>query len=93
MSIQKYKPEQIVTFLLQIEVQMANGGTPRRHARKLGFTPRVAGRMSERRDFYSLKETQIVIEQLRQEYNTRRSHSALSYSPPGYGIFPAGPLS
>ena len=27
MSIQKYKPEQIVTVLRQIEVQMANGKT------------------------------------------------------------------
>jgi len=32
--------------------------------------------------FYSLKEAQIVIEQWRVEYNTRRPHSALSYRPP-----------
>ena len=29
--------------------------------------------------FYSLKEAQIVIEQWRVEYNTRRPHSALGY--------------
>jgi len=32
--------------------------------------------------FYSLKEAQIVIEQWRVEYNTRRPHSALGYRPP-----------
>ena len=32
--------------------------------------------------FCSLKEAQIVIEQWRVEYNTRRPHSALGYRPP-----------
>jgi len=32
--------------------------------------------------FYSLREAQIVIEQWRIEYNTRRPHSALGYRPP-----------
>jgi putative transposase len=32
--------------------------------------------------FYSLKEAQIVIEQWRIEYNTKRPHSALGYRPP-----------
>jgi transposase InsO family protein len=32
--------------------------------------------------FYSLKEAQIVIENWRVEYNTRRPHSALGYRPP-----------
>ena len=32
--------------------------------------------------YYSLKEAQIVIEQWRVEYNTRRPHSALGYRPP-----------
>ena len=32
--------------------------------------------------FYSLKEAQIVIEQWREEDNTRRPHSALNYRPP-----------
>ena len=37
--------------------------------------------------FYSLKEAQIVIEQWRQEYNTRRPHSALGYRPPAPGAY------
>ena len=32
--------------------------------------------------FYSLKEAQVVIEQWRVEYNTRRPYSALGYRPP-----------
>jgi putative transposase len=32
--------------------------------------------------FYSLREAQILIEQWRTEYNTRRPHSALGYRPP-----------
>jgi len=32
--------------------------------------------------FYSLKEAQVVIEQWRVEYNTRRPHSALGHRPP-----------
>ena len=32
--------------------------------------------------FYSLKEAQILIENWRQHYHTKRPHSALGYSPP-----------
>ena len=32
--------------------------------------------------FYSLKEAQIIIEQWRKHYNTKRPHSALEYRPP-----------
>lgn len=32
--------------------------------------------------FYSLREAQILIEQWRKHYNTRRPHSALGYRPP-----------
>ena len=32
--------------------------------------------------FYSLKEAQIVIEEWRKHYNTKRPHSALGYRPP-----------
>ena len=31
---------------------------------------------------YSLREAQIIIEEWRRHYNTKRPHSALSYSPP-----------
>src|SRR5690606_3629109 len=32
--------------------------------------------------FYTLKEAQVVIENWRKEFNTRRPHSALGYRPP-----------
>lgn len=32
--------------------------------------------------FYALQEAQVIIEQWRQHYNTRRPHSALGYRPP-----------
>ena len=32
--------------------------------------------------FYTLKEAQIIIEQWRIHYNTKRPHSALGYRPP-----------
>jgi len=37
--------------------------------------------------FYSLKETQIVIEQWRKHYNTIRPHLALNYRPPAPQTF------
>jgi transposase InsO family protein len=37
--------------------------------------------------FYSLKEAQVVIEQWRVEYNTRRPHSALGYRPPVPAVY------
>ena len=37
--------------------------------------------------FYSLKEAQVVIENWRIEYNTRRPHSALGYRPPTPAAF------
>ena len=42
--------------------------------------------------FYSLKEAQVVIEQWRKEYNTRRPHSALGYRPPATGTYSPFPL-
>ena len=32
--------------------------------------------------FYTLKEAQIIIEEWRSHYNTKRPHSALGYRPP-----------
>ncbi len=47
--------------------------------------------------FYSLKEAQIVVEQFRVEYNTKRPHSALGYRPPAPAacspLVPPNPIS
>ena len=47
--------------------------------------------------FCSLKETQIVVEKWRVEYNTRNLHSALGYRPPAPAAYsslvPSNPIS
>ena len=72
-----------MTLLRQIEVLVAQG--------KSGTDSVLGSRdiAAELRDellngeiFYSLKETQIVIEQWRKHYNTIRPHSAIGYRPP-----------
>ena len=45
MPMKKYKPEQIVTLLRQVEVELANGKTTPQAAKKLGspHSPITAG--------------------------------------------------
>lgn len=43
--------------------------------------------------FYSLKEAQVVIEQWRRHYNTRRPHSSLGYRPPAPAAHRPTPLA
>ena len=43
--------------------------------------------------FYSLKEAQIVIEQWRRHYNSKRPHSALGYRPPAPQTLQPNPMS
>jgi putative transposase len=42
-----------------------------------GYNERFNGEI-----FYTLKEVQIIIEEWRKHYNTKRPHSALGYRPP-----------
>jgi transposase InsO family protein len=46
------------------------------------FNARLTDELLNGEIFYSLKEAQIMIEQWRKHYNTRRPHSALGYRPP-----------
>jgi transposase InsO family protein len=46
------------------------------------FNARFRDEPLNRRAFYSLRETQIVIEGWRKHYNTKWRHSALGYRPP-----------
>ncbi len=85
MSIRKYKPEQIIAVLRQIEVQIANGKTPPQACKEAEIHAQLRDECLNGEIFYSLKEAQVVIEQWRQEYNTRRPHSALGYRPPAPG--------
>jgi putative transposase len=46
------------------------------------FNARLRDELLNGEIFYSLREAQIVIEQWRKHYNTKRPHSALGYRPP-----------
>jgi len=46
------------------------------------FNARLRDELLNGESFYSLREAQIVIEQWRKHYNTKRPHSALGYRPP-----------
>ena len=97
MPMQRYKPEQIVTVLRQIEEQWRTGNRRRSRARRPGLRCKLRDECLNGEIFYSLKEAQIVIGQWRQEYNTRRPHSALGYRPPAPGAYgpplPMNPVS
>ncbi len=90
MPMKKHKPEQIVTLLRQIEVEIANGkgtlyiepGSPWENGYCESFNGKLRDECLNGEIFYSLKEAQVVIEKWRVEYNTKRPHSALGYRPP-----------
>ena len=46
------------------------------------FNARLRDELLNGESFYSLRKAQIVIEQWRKHYNTKRPHSALGYRPP-----------
>ena len=56
MSIKKYKPEQIVVVLRQIEVQIANGKTPPQACKKAGIHTQTYYRW--RKEYGGLKVVQ-----------------------------------
>jgi transposase InsO family protein len=46
------------------------------------FSARFRDELLNGEAFYSLREAEILIEQWRKHYNTKRPHSALGYRPP-----------
>ena len=46
------------------------------------FNARLRDELLNGEVFYSLREAQILIEEWRKHYNTKRPHSALGYRPP-----------
>jgi transposase InsO family protein len=76
MPMKKHKPEQIVSLLRQIEVEMANGKTTPQACKEAEITVQTFYRW--RREFGGLKlEAQIVIEKWLVDYNAKRPHSSL----------------
>ena len=57
-------------------------GSPWENGYIESFNARFRDELLNGEIFYSLKEAQIVIEQWRHHYNTKRPHSALGYRPP-----------
>ena len=57
-------------------------GSPWENGYVESFNARLRDELLNGAIFYSLKEAQIIIEEWRRHYNTKRPHSALGYKPP-----------
>ena len=57
-------------------------GSPWENGYCESFNARFRDELLNGEIFYSLREAQILIEQWRKHYNTKRPHSALGYRPP-----------
>ena len=57
-------------------------GSPWENGYCESFNGRFRDELLNREIFYSLREAQIIIEEWRRHYNTKRPHSALGYRPP-----------
>ena len=62
-------------------------GSPWENGYCESFNARFRDEMLNGEVFYSLREAQILIEQWRKHYNTKRPHSALGYRPPAPEAF------
>ena len=59
-----------------------NPGSPWENGYCESFNARFRDKLLNGEIFYSLKEAQIIIEEWRRHYNTKRPYSALDYHPP-----------
>ena len=57
-------------------------GSPWENGYCESFNGRMRDELLNGEIFYSLREAQIIIEEWRKHYNTKRPHSALGYRPP-----------
>jgi putative transposase len=57
-------------------------GSPWENGYCESFNARLRDELLNGEIFYTLKEAQIIIEEWRKHYNTKRPHSALGYRPP-----------
>ena len=54
---------------------------------------KLRDQLLDREIFYTLKESTVLIERWRQQYNRLRPHSPLGYRPPGPEAIPLTPAS
>jgi transposase InsO family protein len=57
-------------------------GSPLENGYIESFNGKIRKELLNGEIFYTLKETQVLIEEWRREYNTVRPHSSLNYRPP-----------
>ncbi len=68
--------------LVGIQTLYIEPGSPWENGYNESFNGKLRDECLNQEIFYSLKETQVVIEQWRNHYNTKRPHSSLGYRPP-----------
>ena len=76
------RAEQIPRALAFFDGKLVNRGSPWENGYIESFNARFRDELLNGEIFYSLREAQIVIEQWRKHYNTKRPHSAIGYRPP-----------
>ena len=88
MPRRRYKPEEIVAKLRQVDVLVSQGAE---HGRCDPPDRRERGGLRDEllngEIFYTLREAQIVIESWRRHYNAVRPHASLNYRPPAPEVF------
>jgi putative transposase len=66
----------------QVEPLFIQPGSPWENAYCESFNSRLRDELLDREEFTTLREAQVVLEEWRREYNTRRPHGALGHVPP-----------
>lgn len=67
-------------------------GSPWENGYVESFNGKIRDELLNGEIFYSLKEAQVLIEQWRKYYNTKRPHSSLGYKPPAPETFTPKPI-
>lgn len=86
-------PEFIATRLrlwfekLELKPLFITPGSPWENGYCESFNGKMRDELLNREIFYTLKEAQVLIEQWRIQYNTKRPHSSLGYKPPAPETF------
>lgn len=86
-------PEFIATKLrlwfekLELKPLFITPGSPWENGYIESFNGKLRDELLNYEIFYSLKEAQVMIEQWRRRYNTKRPHSSLGYKPPAPETF------
>lgn len=90
MDKQRYKPEEIILKLREVEIGQGKGLVIATACRNAGITDvtyyrhngKFRNELLNGDIFATLQEAQILIERWREHYNTVRPHSSLGYRPP-----------